>query len=107
MTRLGSNRRKIAGLTKKFGHIAREIELLNPAVDDGGRRDQNCEYPWHPGARIVSPLDYQFEVSRLVLQPAGVAFCKMLRKAIDFILLDFEFASINPSNPSLPSRTNP
>jgi hypothetical protein len=29
--------------------LAREIELLSPAVKDGGRRPDNCEYPWEEG----------------------------------------------------------
>ena len=27
-------------------HLAQEIEVLAPAVDRGGRRPDNCEYPW-------------------------------------------------------------
>ena len=86
MTQSGWNPRKLEGLIQKFRHIAREIELLNPAVDDGGNRDENCEYPWAAGKSIISPLDHRFEVSQLVFQPAGITFRKMLRQVINFII---------------------
>lgn len=86
MLNSGRDPHAIEGLLTRFRHIARQIELLNPAVDDSGKRPDNCEYPWVFGQKITSPLDYQFEVSRLVVQPAGVTFRKMLRQAIDDIL---------------------
>ena len=86
MTREGRDSRKLEGVFLKFKQIAGEVELLNPAVDRGGRRPANCEYPWERGDRVMSPLDYQFEVSRILLRPAGVTFRKQLRQAIDIIL---------------------
>ncbi len=41
--------------------LAREIELLAPACDDGDARRDNSEYPWE-GARgeVYTPCDYNF-----------------------------------------------
>lgn len=64
-------------------HLAREIELLNPAVQRGGRRQDNCEYPWETPKRVRSPLDHSFVLSGLIVAPAGRAFLKLLRSAID------------------------
>ena len=42
-------------------HLAREIELLAPAVKRGGRRPDNCEYPWEePDGRVRCPIDWVF-----------------------------------------------
>ncbi len=60
--------------------LARRIELLNPAVRDGGRSPDNCEYPWStPGGSVVAPADHKFEFSTL-FAPAGVALLKILRQ---------------------------
>lgn len=41
-------------------HFAREIELLAPACNDGGR-DDNSEYPWTDGTGEVKiPCEYSF-----------------------------------------------
>ena len=88
MMKLGYDTRKIESLVAKFRHIAREIELLNPSVEDGGRRPANCEYPWPSGELVITPRDHHFEISRLMLQPAGVTFRKRLRDAIDSILIE-------------------
>jgi hypothetical protein len=69
-------------------HLANEIEVLNPSVDRGGSRRDNCEYPWMSGDRILSPLDHSFAPSRLVDTPAGRNFLKLLRLAIDRVLVD-------------------
>jgi hypothetical protein len=42
-------------------HFAREIELLAPACDDNGSRQDNSEYPWLDGAGNVQiPCLYSF-----------------------------------------------
>jgi hypothetical protein len=64
-------------------HLAREIEMLAPAIKRGGRRPDNCEYPWEDEAgEIHSPLDWLFASARLLLSPAGRAFLKLIRVAI-------------------------
>ena len=60
--------------------LARKIELLNPAVQGGGRSPENCEYPWEaPDWSIVAPADHKFELSAL-FEPAGVALLKIIRR---------------------------
>ncbi len=64
-------------------HLAREIELLNPAVDRDGQRNDNCEYPWESDGSIFSPLDHSFSPSKLLTAPAGRTFVKLLGSAIE------------------------
>ena len=46
---------------KHIEKIAREIELLAPACDDGGTRQDNTEYPWEGPRRDVQvPCAYSF-----------------------------------------------
>ena len=53
--------------------LARKIELLSPAVRDGGRSPQNCEYPWLAAdGSVTAPADHRFEFS-ILFEPAGVA----------------------------------
>lgn len=64
-------------------HLAREIEMLAPAVRRGGQRPDNCEYPWEDDSgEIHSPLDWTFTVSSLLTAPAGRTFLKLVRAAI-------------------------
>ncbi len=68
-------------------HLAAEIELLNPALDRGGRRPNNCEYPWENGKRILhSPLDWKFTPSHLLKQRHGLTFLKLVHAAITELL---------------------
>jgi hypothetical protein len=61
--------------------LARQIELLAPAVDDGGRYPANCEYPWEdPKGAIVAPADYNFQID-VLHAPAGRRLIKILRVA--------------------------
>ena len=57
-----------------------KIELLNPAVLDGGRSPQNSEYPW-PGddGSIIAPADHNFEFNAL-FERAGVSLLKIIRR---------------------------
>jgi hypothetical protein len=57
--------------TQHSKHLAREIELLSPAVTDDGQRPDNCEYPWEDaGAQLHVPLDWTFAPSGLLTAPA-------------------------------------
>ncbi len=68
-------------------HLAREIELLAPAVKRGGQRPDNCEYPWADDAgEVRSPLDWTFAPSTLLLAPAGRTFLKLVHGAIQRLL---------------------
>lgn len=60
--------------------LARKIELLNPAVRDGGRSPQNCEYPWERGdGSIIAPADHSFDFS-ILFEPAGTTLLKILHQ---------------------------
>lgn len=53
-------------------HLAEEIDVLAPPVKRGGKRPDNCEYPWEDGAgKLHVPLDWAFYPAQLVLLPAG------------------------------------
>lgn len=61
--------------------LARKIELLSPAVRDGGRSPQNCEYPWAAAdGSVTAPADHKFDFSML-FESAGVALLKIIRQA--------------------------
>ena len=67
-------------IVRAIGPLARKIELLNPAVQDGGRSPHNCEYPWPaPDGKIIAPADHKFEFSEL-FDPAGVTLLKVMRR---------------------------
>ncbi|HSI33299.1 MAG: hypothetical protein ACAI43_11720 [Phycisphaerae bacterium] len=67
-------------------NLARRIELLAPAVRDGGRAETNCEYPWEkPDGEIVAPADFNFGLD-LLHQKAGVTLLKVMRIAIAELL---------------------
>jgi len=61
--------------------ICREIDLLHPQVDDGGRRPDNVEYPWKDGRGNVffpaAPPRPFSVLQRLEKSPTG----RKLRKA--------------------------
>jgi hypothetical protein len=68
-------------------HLAQEIEVLAPAVDRGGQRPDNCEYPWEAGdGKMRSPLEWSFQPSQLIVLPAGRTILKLIRGAIDRLL---------------------
>lgn len=62
--------------------LARKIELLNPAVLDGGRSPENAEYPWlaPDGVSVIPPVDHHFEFS-ILFEKAGVTMLKIIRQA--------------------------
>jgi hypothetical protein len=67
-------------------HLAREIELLNPAIDRAGNRRDKCEYPWEAGGTLCSPLDWSFAPSRLLTERHGRTFLKLVQLAIQRLL---------------------
>lgn len=70
-------------LMRHFRHLAREIELLSPAVDDGGRCPDNCEYPWEVSdGDIRVPAKDRFTNLNLNETPGGRTFLKYVRHAI-------------------------
>ncbi len=64
--------------------LARELELLSPSVDDGGRRPANCEYPWVDAAgRLHVPAEEPFPNLAALDTHLGTVFLKLLRAAVD------------------------
>lgn len=86
----GQGPRKFRGVLPLIRHLAREIEMLSPAVRRDGRRPDNCEYPWEAGDRVISPLNWTFYPSHLVATPGGPVFIKLLKGAIRRILGELE-----------------
>ncbi len=77
---LRRNLNGMGGVMVLIRHLAREIEVLNPAVNRAGQRPDNCEYPWEDDRAVLhSPLDSTFTPSQLLLAPAGRTFLKLLR----------------------------
>src|SRR5712691_8331072 len=52
---------------------------LELQASHGGRRPDNCEYPWDDGAgRILVPAEHRFEALRLVDQQGGPQILKIV-----------------------------
>lgn len=78
---------KAKQVLKRAARLAREIELLAPAVKQAGKRPDNCEYPWEDAnGRLHTPLDWSFHPSELIVLPTGPATLKLIRRAIDRLL---------------------
>lgn len=60
--------------------LAREVDLLTPAVDDDGRRPDNCEYPWEDsGGTLHVPAEHGFgPLGTLHRHRAGATFLKIV-----------------------------
>lgn len=64
--------------------LARQIELLAPAVDDNGRRPDNCEYPWEDKqGNLHVPIEYTFPNLSLLQQLSGARLLKIVEKTVD------------------------
>jgi hypothetical protein len=63
-------------------HLAREIELLHPAVEDDGRCPDNCEYPWEQGSKLYVPAEWSFPALNLVEAQCGPTLLKLVLDAI-------------------------
>jgi hypothetical protein len=78
--------RHLAAVIPFVQQLAGEIELLAPAVRRGGNRPDNCEYPWARDERVISPLDWTFAPSRLIVSPSGRTVLKLIQQAIQRLL---------------------
>jgi hypothetical protein len=68
----------------KFLPIAREIEILAPALAQGG---PNPEYHWADNSgQVHVPADYEFPLAKLLQSPWGLHLIKF----IGIFLVDFE-----------------
>jgi hypothetical protein len=81
------NRAALNKLLKMFRHLAREVELLAPAVDQAGKRPDNVEYPWVAGEAVLAPCEYGFPALNLVKHP-GPLFVQLLLQACALLLKD-------------------
>jgi hypothetical protein len=78
---------KAKKVLKHVATFSREIELLAPAVKGGGKRPDNCEYPWEDAnGRLHTPLNWTFQLSQLVLLPTGRTTLKLIGEAIKRLL---------------------
>ncbi len=79
---------KAKEVTTHARHLAREIDVLAPAVKRGGLRPDNCEYPWEDAGGVLRvPVDWTFHPSRLMEAPAGRTILKLIRGAIDRLVI--------------------
>ncbi len=71
----------------QFRHLAREIELLAPAINDGQRHPDNCEYLWETSPeKVVVPANFSFPNLSLLDATAGRILLKYIGVAIDALL---------------------
>lgn len=69
------------GLFQRHRELCREIDLLAPAVDDGGHRRDSCEYPWQDidetaGPVIRVPAEWTFPLDQKLRTPTGKRLLK-------------------------------
>jgi hypothetical protein len=85
VSRLGRRERdRSRWLIQLIGPIAREIELLAPAVTDGGARQSNCEYPWEERESVIRcPAEFDFPNLGILRGREGLIFLRLLRAAIE------------------------
>jgi hypothetical protein len=79
----GENERVANSVRDQCRRIAREIELLAPAVKAGGKRQENCEYPWEYGGVVYVPAEWPFTNLNLLTEPGGRNILKRIREAIE------------------------
>ncbi len=79
-TNLDVGQVEIEAIVRQF---AREVDLLAPAVDDGGRRPDNCEYPWEDvEGHLHVPAENEFgSLEALHPHRAGTTFLKIIATA--------------------------
>jgi hypothetical protein len=81
---------KKAGLQPGFDsqelrELCREIDLLHPQVDDGGRRPDNVEYPWaFAGGVAIAPASWTFPIQAHLYTRTG----KSLRKVASWLTMN-------------------
>ena len=64
-------------------HLAREIELLHPSVDDDNKRPDNCEYPWEDrNGKVHVPAEATFPALNLLMAPVARTLLKHIQNAV-------------------------
>jgi hypothetical protein len=79
----GASKRAANAARQSSKRIAREIELLSPSVNDGGKREDNCEYPWEEGGFVRVPAEWTFPNLNILTEPAARNILKRVRTAIE------------------------
>lgn len=78
----------VKDILKYAKRLAGEIELLAPAVDEGGKRPDNCEYPWEDKQqKLWAPISYTFFTEQLLTEPHGRTVLKLIKASIDRLVL--------------------
>lgn len=68
-------------VVKAIRSLARQIELLAPAVQDAGRIPADCEYPWlGPAGHVIAPADRSLGIT-ILTEKAGATLLKIVRAA--------------------------
>jgi hypothetical protein len=58
--------------------LCREIDLLHPQIDSGGRRPDNVEYPWQGrSGKIETPARWEFAVAQRLFTNTGRLLVKV------------------------------
>ncbi|MGL4462097.1 MAG: hypothetical protein ACRC1K_08080 [Planctomycetia bacterium] len=57
---------------KSLRSLCRDVDLLHPQIDQGGRRQDNVEYPWTVQGRSFVPTEYEFPLNRRLHQKSGM-----------------------------------
>lgn len=77
-------------LMQSWRELAAAVQVLAPAAEAGGTRPDNCEYPWTTiDGTVASPLDHRFECARLLREPGGSTFLKVLEMSLEFALKEY------------------
>lgn len=79
----GENERVANSVREQCKRLAREIELLSPAVRGGGKRKDNCEYPWERGGKLYVPAEWPFNNLDLLTAREGRNILKRISEAIN------------------------
>lgn len=85
MERWTANPHQLRPLRQRCRQLAREVEIMAPAVARTGR-PENAEYPWESGKRVQIPASYSYpNLSQLQnqKQTRAIEFLKVIRLAID------------------------
>lgn len=78
-------------LMQSWRDLAAAVQVLAPAAEAGGARPDNCEYPWTTmDGLVVSPLEYRFECARLLREPGGTTFLKVLEISLESAVREYE-----------------
>lgn len=86
---LQPDRENVHGLHIQITYLAREIEVLAPAVRRSANMDRsdNCEYPWEDAVGNVKvPRDWGFQATHMLESKHGRNFMKLVDNALRRLL---------------------